>query len=720
MHLRASGPGAPRAIEHWPPDASEAILSPHKVPRAEVPRSVVVEALRRGAQTPPACERPSLEGLPFEQVIRRAVNLLAKATRRGSSVDLLLPKRKGGFENRSSAAELLEGDGAAGMAADERSQAIGLVCLLLLAGCGVVALLDRFLFPNAKAHRSSAACWCRICSGEISVGEMLGEGGGGRVFTCMLNDRKRVVKMIRINMESDINALGDALEEAKNLIELQHPHVVAYDDFFIHRGDDTLALGFGGGASSFSEDSGGAESTGKDFVCIVMEYADGGNLLDHIGGGVPLHLDVLLSAMHQILEALVHIHRRHIIHFDVKLENIFLTSSEGKGGRRGRRRRRRQRESAKRTWQLKVGDFGLAVHNRSRPSEEPKKAKKARRRRRPPHGGSFQEEHDPPRRHPYIAAEAHALPLLVSDGAAAAQRLTAPPEAKAHPKLLGETTKHLSFDASSLPHGVSFAPPLADLETRGPPSPTLSQLFRSVAERTKSAVVGGTAPYQGPECFDGTDADDLTPMVDAWALGCTLYEAVTCRSLPAGEPYLGQAALAPEEQWQGVRRRIRDNFSASIAIMLQAAGADKNEIGARERRVAEQQRRAGADGLTELLMELLERHPEDRPDLREVKARTWWRPFVHRPIHLPDPDLRRRFARAEEEPTEGDAERDALRRKDFRRAKSAFASPMPLPKEMDPLEEMRPTSSAVRDRPVNLFEVLEGADSTSSDHTDSD
>eukprot|EP00968_Pinguiococcus_pyrenoidosus_P012803 scaffold1140_cov251-Pinguiococcus_pyrenoidosus.AAC.6 len=170
-----------------------------------------------------------------------------------------------------------------GSSEEERSQALGILLLLGLAGCGIVALLDRLMFP--KDALRGGPCWCRICAGEIKVGRMLGQGGGGRVFTCTLQGKLRVVKMISINIDQDINALGDALEEAKNLIELRHKHIVSFYDFFFHRGEEA------------------EEGKCQDYVCIVMEYCDGGSLLDHISNGVPLPFDVLVTAFYQVSTA---------------------------------------------------------------------------------------------------------------------------------------------------------------------------------------------------------------------------------------------------------------------------------------------------------------------------------------------------------------------------------------------------------------------------------
>lgn len=86
--------------------------------------------------------------------------------------------------------------------------------------------------------------------------------------------------------------------------------------------------------------------TKKGQLCIVMDYADGGDLASKIkkakeesnGGLFLLDEDIILDWFTQICLAMKHCHDRKIIHRDLKAGNVFLT----KNGI------------------IKLGDFGIA------------------------------------------------------------------------------------------------------------------------------------------------------------------------------------------------------------------------------------------------------------------------------------------------------------------------------------------------------------------------
>merc|ERR1719486_1480389 len=106
----------------------------------------------------------------------------------------------------------------------------------------------------------------------------------------------------------------DAANEVKVLSSLKHPYIVAYKDSFIEDG----------------------------FLNIVMEYADGGDLFTRIQKAkksmTKFAEQQILRWFTQALLALKFIHDKHILHRDLKSQNLFLTAS-------GR---------------LRIGDFGIA------------------------------------------------------------------------------------------------------------------------------------------------------------------------------------------------------------------------------------------------------------------------------------------------------------------------------------------------------------------------
>jgi len=79
--------------------------------------------------------------------------------------------------------------------------------------------------------------------------------------------------------------------------------------------------------------------TKRGKLCIVMDYADGGDLQKYLKGTKKyLKEDLILNWFTQICLAMKHVHDRKILHRDLKSQNIFLTKSEF----------------------VKLGDFGIA------------------------------------------------------------------------------------------------------------------------------------------------------------------------------------------------------------------------------------------------------------------------------------------------------------------------------------------------------------------------
>jgi NIMA (never in mitosis gene a)-related kinase len=120
----------------------------------------------------------------------------------------------------------------------------------------------------------------------------------------------------------------DAINEVHVLKAMRHPYIITYKESFMD----------------------------KKCLCIVMDYADGGDLYTKIAnqkkigkGKVSLSrllmCVVVMYSEDQILDwfvqmglAIKHIHDRKILHRDLKTQNIFMTQTN----------------------QIKIGDFGIA------------------------------------------------------------------------------------------------------------------------------------------------------------------------------------------------------------------------------------------------------------------------------------------------------------------------------------------------------------------------
>lgn len=142
--------------------------------------------------------------------------------------------------------------------------------------------------------------------------------GKGNMGACALarnneDGKYYVIKQVDLTRMSK-KERQQSLNEARVLSSLKHPNVINYVDSFLARKSDHL--------------------------CIVMEFADGGDLSSRIkkNYGVNFRETQILDWFIQIVLSLNYVHQRKILHRDVKTQNVFLTSDG----------------------QVKLGDFGIA------------------------------------------------------------------------------------------------------------------------------------------------------------------------------------------------------------------------------------------------------------------------------------------------------------------------------------------------------------------------
>jgi len=144
----------------------------------------------------------------------------------------------------------------------------------------------------------------------------VGKGSFGyAVLVQNIADRKfYIMKVIDVS-KMDRKQKEEALNEVHVLKAMRHPYIITYHESFMD----------------------------KKCLCIVMDYADGGDMYNRIAkqknaGRGGFTENQLLDWFVQICLALKHVHDRKILHRDLKTQNIFLTS-------RG---------------EIKIGDFGIA------------------------------------------------------------------------------------------------------------------------------------------------------------------------------------------------------------------------------------------------------------------------------------------------------------------------------------------------------------------------
>lgn len=152
--------------------------------------------------------------------------------------------------------------------------------------------------------------------GEYMLLRLLGEGGFSKVY---LGEHTRdktlaAIKVLTTRL-TDQQDLKGFIREARSF-RLQHPHIVQLLDFDIL--DD-----------------------GTPF--LVMAYAPNGTLRTRYPKGTVLALETVISYLKPVAEALDYAHSHHLIHRDVKPENILLASQN----------------------EIWLSDFGIAVtaHN---------------------------------------------------------------------------------------------------------------------------------------------------------------------------------------------------------------------------------------------------------------------------------------------------------------------------------------------------------------------
>jgi NIMA (never in mitosis gene a)-related kinase len=145
--------------------------------------------------------------------------------------------------------------------------------------------------------------------------KMVGKGNFGYAILVqnIQSHKYYIMKVIDVS-KMDNKQKNEALNEVIVLKDMRHPYIVAYRESFMN----------------------------NKCLCIVMDYADGGDLYTKIAKhkktNTLLPEDQLLDWFVKICLAIKHVHDKRILHRDLKTQNIFLTSNGD----------------------IKIGDFGIA------------------------------------------------------------------------------------------------------------------------------------------------------------------------------------------------------------------------------------------------------------------------------------------------------------------------------------------------------------------------
>jgi serine/threonine protein kinase len=155
--------------------------------------------------------------------------------------------------------------------------------------------------------------------GRYALDGRLGEGGMGCVYRARHLELGKAfaLKLIAPAFALDTAARARFNQEAKLASEITHPNIVSVVDF----GEDA-----------------------RHGAYMVMELVEGEALIDPRNPG-PMTVRRACDLLGQIADALDHIHRRGIVHGDVKADNIMLTA---------------ETQNARRRRIARLLDFGLA------------------------------------------------------------------------------------------------------------------------------------------------------------------------------------------------------------------------------------------------------------------------------------------------------------------------------------------------------------------------
>jgi serine/threonine-protein kinase len=158
----------------------------------------------------------------------------------------------------------------------------------------------------------------QVLANRYAVQSLLGEGGMGRVYFGVDSDGgqgRYAIKVLFGELSADPRQYERFVREAARASAFDHPNLVRVVDF---------------------------GSTAGDQPFVVMEFVAGRSLSSILRREAPLAEHRTVSIISDLCRALQYVHRRGIVHRDVKAGNVIITQDGG-------------RESAK------LFDFGVAV-----------------------------------------------------------------------------------------------------------------------------------------------------------------------------------------------------------------------------------------------------------------------------------------------------------------------------------------------------------------------
>jgi serine/threonine-protein kinase len=165
-------------------------------------------------------------------------------------------------------------------------------------GYNAARMSDAPTAGGSHAEAQSPSLVGQILDGRYRITRKLGEGGMGEVYAAehVHIEKKFAIKLLRPEILSNPEAVTRFRQEARSSSSIGHRNIIAIEDF-------------------------GQLPDNRIYMC--MELLNGAALNDMITQ--PMPVDRLLNILIQTGHGLAAAHAKHIVHRDMKPENIFVT-----------------------------------------------------------------------------------------------------------------------------------------------------------------------------------------------------------------------------------------------------------------------------------------------------------------------------------------------------------------------------------------------------------
>src|SRR5208282_1787496 len=151
-----------------------------------------------------------------------------------------------------------------------------------------------------------------LLGGRYRLDAEIGRGGMSTVYRAFdtVLERPVAIKLMHREIASDSDQLERFRREARSVAQLNHPQVVTVIDAGEEPSPDGQHPAGDGGAGT---------------PYIVLEYIEGETLKDLIRRDGPLEIPQAIAYAIEIARALGAAHERHIVHRDVKPQNVLIS-----------------------------------------------------------------------------------------------------------------------------------------------------------------------------------------------------------------------------------------------------------------------------------------------------------------------------------------------------------------------------------------------------------